>query len=97
MAIKTINRVFSKDNGSTNEVVCPVCEKSVCMRLFENIDASAVTYFLKKDTNTDFAVCPNCASVFSVNENYIRQRQLGTTCYLTADDLTVIKKMLKDE
>lgn len=87
MAIKTFNRAFSKDNGSTNKVKCPNCAQEVEMRLFENIDVSPLAYILGKDASEDFAVCPNCAGIFSVCENYIREYKNGTTCYITPEDL----------
>lgn len=92
MAIKTINSVFSKDNGSTSKVVCPVCSKEVSLRLFENIDSSPLVLLLGKEGDTDFAVCPECASVFALSENYIKEYKNGTTCYVTPDDLTLIEK-----
>lgn len=97
MAIKTVNHVFSKDNGKTNEIICPLCSKPVSMRLFENVDVSVITYLLGKETKTDFAVCPKCAGVFNVAENYLKEYKNGTVCYLTEDDLTVIKKSEKSE
>lgn len=86
-----------KDNGKTNEISCPVCSKTVEIRLFENVNSLPVSKLLGKARTENYAVCPSCGSVFSVNENYLTERKNGTTCYLTASDLTVIKKAKSDE
>lgn len=95
MAIHTINHVSAEDNGKTNKVVCPLCSKEVEMRLFTSRDLSGLSYFLKKDSELNFAVCPNCAGTFSVSENYITERNNGTTCFIETKDLKEIKKNSK--
>lgn len=97
MAIRTTEKLITKDNGSSNEVVCPKCAKAVCMRLFESTDYSLAASFIGKDRNTYFAVCPECAAVFGVNENYIEEKQKGTACFMTESDLKDLggKKSLK--
>lgn len=91
MAIKSIEKLSTKDLGLTNEVVCPVCKNKAELRLFENSDYSAIAVFLKKE-NQSFAVCGKCSSVFAVNPNFVKEKQSGTYCVLDENDLTVLVK-----
>lgn len=91
VAIKSIEKLLTKDLGLTNEVVCPVCKNKTELRLFESCDYSAVSVLLKKE-NLNFAVCPNCSSVFAVNSNYVKEKQNGTFCVLDENDLTILVK-----
>lgn len=92
MAIKTFDKVYTKDHGLSNEITCPVCSVRTAVKLFENTDVSPTAMFLKKDLHTFFAVCPKCASVFSVNPDYMKAKLDGTTCLMTESDLTVTVK-----
>ncbi|MCM1544320.1 MAG: hypothetical protein NC110_03380 [Ruminococcus sp.] len=92
MAIASLDKVYTKKLGVSNQIGCPACSKSVELALFESLDASPVAVILKKETQTYFAICPQCASVFLVNSNYITEKQHGTTCFMTADDLTLMAK-----
>ncbi len=87
MAIKTPEKLITKSHGKSNRVPCPSCKKEVCFSLFENVDLSPVAALLKKQGGF-FAVCPECAAVFSVNENYIREKESGTVCAMTQSDLS---------
>ncbi len=89
MAIRTQEKLITKKHGKSNLVVCPECKKEVSFALFENVDVSLVAALLKKSKGSCFAVCPNCAKVFSVNENYIREKERGTTCAMTQSDLSL--------
>lgn len=91
MAIKTGEKLITKSHGKSNLVVCPGCKKEVNFALFENIDLSAIALLLKKK-NGCFAVCPQCAKIFSVNENYIHEKERGTACAMTQSDLEELKK-----
>ena len=91
VAIKSIEKLFTKDLGSTNEVVCPVCKNKTTLRLFENCDYSAIAALLKKES-LSFAVCGKCSSVFAVNPNFVKEKQSGTFCTLDENDLTVLVK-----
>ncbi len=91
MAIKTGEKLITKNHGKSNLVVCPDCGKEVNFSLFENIDLSSVALFLKKKSGC-FAVCPQCAGVFGVNENFIHEKERGTACAMTQSDLEKLKK-----
>lgn len=91
MAIKTYDKISTKDEGNTDNVVCPVCNEEVSMRLFSTKDHTAVALIKGEDKNISIAVCPNCASVFSVNKNYLKEKNSGTTVFFTENDLTLIR------
>ena len=92
MAIKTINKALAKDKGFTDPVDCPVCAKNVAMRLFEVADHSVIGKLSKEDKDLAVAVCPNCASVFSVNKNYLKEKDSGTFVFMTKEDLKIMVK-----
>ena len=91
MAIKNYNKISTKDSGSTNNVTCPVCKETVSMRLFSTKDTTLVAKIKGEDKNIYISVCPNCASVFSVNTNYLKEKENGTTVFLTESDLKLIR------
>ena len=51
MAIKTINKITTNDEGTSSPVNCPVCSKNVAMRLFSTEDKSNVAKISKEDKN----------------------------------------------
>ncbi|MBR3094594.1 MAG: hypothetical protein IKH12_03275 [Clostridia bacterium] len=89
MAIKTIEKLKTTDLGASNELACPVCGAVSQMRLFENTDGSMVAHLHKKPAQ-GLAVCPRCATVFTVNPHYIAEKKNGTVCELEPQDLTVL-------
>lgn len=89
MAIKTINKVRAQDEGFSSAVDCPSCEKNVSMRLFSTEDSSVVAKITKDDKNLCFAVCPCCATVFTLNKNYLKEKNAGTHVTITREDLRV--------
>lgn len=92
MAIKTINKLSSRDDGFSESISCPVCNKEVCLRLFTTLDTTIFAKLSGKDKNLYLAVCPNCSTVFSVNKNYINEKNAGTFVTITKEDLKVITK-----
>ena len=91
MAIKSIENLKTNDLGNSNVLVCPVCEKAVELRLFENVDSSMVARLHKKAPQ-NIALCPKCATVFTVNPHYMEEKKNGTVCTLEPQDLTVLVK-----
>ena len=91
MAIRSLENLKTESLGESNVLLCPCCGKATALQIFLNSDRSAVS-LLKKKRDTGFAVCPKCAAVFSVNENYIEQKHIGTVCQLEGQDLTVLVK-----
>lgn len=93
MAIKTINKnTHALDEGFTDFVTCPACEKYVAMKLISTDDNSLISLLKGKSKDLNIAVCPICASVFSVNKNYLKERNSGTVVFFTESDLTLIHK-----
>ncbi len=89
MAIRSMENLKTEPLGETNVLLCPCCGKATALQLFVNSDRSAVS-MLKKKRDSGFAVCPKCAAVFAVNENYVEQKRIGTVCTLEPQDLTVL-------
>lgn len=93
MAIKTINRLSTTDEGFSENVCCPVCEKNVSLRLFTTTDTTIFAKISKEDKNLAIAVCPNCSTVYSVNKNYMNEKANGTFVTMTKEDLKIITKV----
>ena len=62
------NKVF--DKGETAEIVCPKCEKKVCFEVFSSAESrlKADFPFFSKD-DVYILVCPECSSIFTVDED----------------------------
>lgn len=93
MAIKTINKLSTRDDGMSENILCPVCEKNVSMRLFATEDTTIFAKIARDDKDLNIAVCPNCSTVFSVNKNYINEKNAGTFVTMTKEDLKIITKV----
>ena len=89
MSIKSFEKLKTNDLGASNALVCPVCGGAVQMRLFENVDGSMVANLHKKPPQA-LAVCPSCATVYTVNPHFISEFKSGTVCELEPQDLTVL-------
>ena len=92
MALKTINKISTNDEGTSSPVVCPECGINVAMRLFSTEDKSPVAKISKDDKNIAIAVCPRCAAVFALNKNYLKEKNSGTFVTVTKEDLTLLVK-----
>ena len=92
MAIKTINKLDTRDEGLTNPVDCPICKINTAMKIIAAIDKSIVGKFKNEDKDVIACVCPRCASVFSLSKNYYNERANGTFVTMTESDLTLITK-----
>ena len=92
MAISFFDKTYFKSHGLSNKVVCPVCKNEAELSLFESLDVSALNLFLGKEASEYFAVCPKCSGIFSVNPVFMKEREKGTFCIITSDDLTALKK-----
>lgn len=92
MAIRNFNKIHAADEGNTDYVFCPECNENVSMRLFSTVGTDKIALLKGVDRNISVAVCPECASVFSVSENYMKERRAGTTVFFTQSDLTLLVK-----
>ncbi len=90
MAIRNFDKISAKDEGNTDNVICKVCNELVSMRLFSTTDHSPIALFKAEDKNRSIAVCPNCAAVYNINKNYLKERNSGTAVFFTENDLTLI-------
>ncbi len=93
MAIKTINKLNTRDDGFSENIICPVCEKNVSLRLFATLDPTVFAKIARDDKDLNIAVCPNCSTVYSVNKNYINEKNSGTFVTITKEDLKIITKV----
>ncbi|MGN0522212.1 MAG: hypothetical protein ACI4IQ_06200 [Eubacterium sp.] len=59
-----------KSRGETTELVCPNCSNKVKFGVFSNFERRLAPKITLIDCNTVyFLVCPECASVFTVDES----------------------------
>lgn len=92
MAIRTVNKLNLRDDGFSESICCPTCNKEVSLRLFAALDTTIFAKIAKDDKDRYIAVCPNCSTVYSVNKNYITEKNAGTFVTITKEDLKVITK-----
>ena len=92
MAISTINKLNVTDEDISNPVICPKCNKTVGMRLFGAEDKSTIGKLFPEKQNMAIAVCPLCAGVFRIAENYYKERKNGTTVFMTEKDLESLER-----
>lgn len=93
MAIKTINKLSTSDKGFSENICCPVCQKNVSLRLFTTTDHTLFAKISKDDKDLALAVCPSCSTVYSVNKNYLKEKENGTFVTITKEDLKIITKV----
>ena len=63
------NSLKVKEQGLTSALSCPVCNKEVEMSVFSNADGRLDSNFpFYKSKNVYILVCPECSSVFTVDE-----------------------------
>lgn len=91
MAISFFDKSYIRSHGLSNKVICPACKSTVEMSLFETLDISAVAVLLQKELSTYFSVCPSCSGVFGVNPLFMKEKEKGTFCIMTAEDLTPLR------
>ena len=74
MAIRSFDKISTKDEGNTENVLCKSCGETVSFRVFTTHDFSPVALLKPDGKNLTLAVCPNCASIYSINENYLKEK-----------------------
>ena len=84
-------RIF--EQGQTTVLECPNCKKKVQFSVFTNLDANLIPQLpVVKFENVYFLVCPECASVFGVDNkkgvNFSNGEKLAIGNY----DLKELKK-----
>lgn len=77
-----------KQRGFTQYIICPHCKKEVSFSVFSNLERKLAVKITLLDLNTVyFLVCPECASVFSVDSNKGELFKDGEISAITSSDL----------
>ncbi|MBQ9532171.1 MAG: hypothetical protein IJR70_08875 [Eubacterium sp.] len=64
------NAIKIKEHGLTEKLTCPNCDKKVSFSVFSNSDGRLDSKFpFYKTCNVFILVCPECSSVFTVDED----------------------------
>ena len=67
-----------KENGQTEKLTCPNCNKKVNFSVFNNGQLNITTTLpIIENTKVYFAVCPECASVYGIDERAAREFAKG--------------------
>ena len=92
MSIRNISGTIVKDDNIPAPVDCPICSHNVVMTLLTDKNNALISILKSIPNERTLAFCPHCESFFSVNENYIKERDNGTTVTMTKEDLELIVK-----
>ena len=92
------NSLRVKSRGETLETICPNCKKTVKFGVFSNFERRLAAKITLLDCNTVyFLVCPQCASVFTVDEEIGDDFKKGNKFAITDTDLLKLKKFKYNE
>lgn len=81
------------DKGLTTEIKCPNCEKQVQFGVFSNFEARlAVKATLFDLDNVYFLVCPECASIYTVDRAFTRGHRKKDLLDIHSRDLEQLKE-----
>lgn len=84
-------KIFSQ--GETTEIYCPKCNKSVSFSIFTNFNFKLKADFPLFDAgNVYFAVCPNCLSVFGIDEDAGKVFKKGEKLAILTSNLKELDK-----
>lgn len=79
--------------GETQSLTCPKCSKEVKLSVYSNLDVRAISKLpLIKSEKVYMLVCPNCASVFGVDESNGKTFEKGTQFAIMQGDLKELKE-----
>ncbi|MDD6728620.1 MAG: hypothetical protein PUE08_05300 [Eubacteriales bacterium] len=82
-----------KSRGETVELTCPNCKKKVNFGVFSNLERRFVPKVTLLDCNTVyFLVCPECASIYTVDEAKGDSFKKGQKLSIGNFDLKTLKK-----
>lgn len=81
-----------KDRGETLTLTCPKCDKKVNFELFTNMENRFEASFPFLNSKTVyFLVCPNCASIYTVDETKGDEFRKGERLSIGNFDLKELK------
>ena len=93
MEYKLGNSLRVKSRGTTNPICCPKCNEQVSFGVFSNFERKLAVKPTLFDLNTVyFLVCPNCAGVFTVDQNVGESFVEGNEDAINTVDLTYLKE-----
>ena len=82
-----------ESKGETVTLTCPKCQKKVKMAVFSNGEKRLIPKFpIVKSGTVFFLVCPECSSVFGVNEEAGKVFSKGEKLAIGNFDLKELKK-----
>lgn len=88
MEYKLGNSKKLKEAGKTTNMICPKCNNSVEFAVFTNLDTSIIPKLpLIKLENKYLLVCPNCASMFTVDAKTAKNANQKQPLSLNPEDL----------
>lgn len=88
MEYKIGNSRFVKSRGETYLLNCPNCKKLSEFGVFSNYKRTLVPQFPPIDCNTVyFLICPNCATIYTVDETVGDSFKKGNREDITEQDL----------
>lgn len=87
------NSLRIKSRGETLELTCPHCNKNVNFSVFSNYERRLAVKPTLLDCNTVyFLICPECASVFTVDEAKGNSFKKGEKLSIGNFDLKTLKE-----
>lgn len=93
MEYKLGNSLRVKATGETEGLICPRCGKEVSFGVFSNGDWRLAPKITLLDISTVyFLVCPECASVFTVDENKGKEFKNGDKSAIKSEDLNYLER-----
>lgn len=92
MEYKLGNSLRVKAKGETDMLICPKCKKETSLGVFSNGEMRLAPKITLFDISTVyFLVCPECASVFTVDESKGKAFKQGDKTAIKAEDLTCLE------
>lgn len=90
------NSKYVKSRGETTEITCPNCNKNVNFGVFSNFERKLDVKSLIGCTSVYFLICPECSSVFTVDEANGDKFKKGDKSSIGADDLKLLTEFNKN-
>lgn len=92
------NSLRIKERGETLETICPNCKKVVKFGMFSNLERRLVPNIKLVNCSTIFfLVCPECAGIFTVDEQKGDDFKKGNKFAITDTDLMPLKPFRSED